>query len=89
MHKLHVIISGKVQGVFYRDFIQKNANALGITGWVRNNPDGTVEVVAEGEKTPLESLLEKCKEGPGGAVATNVQVEWTEGTNEFRQFDVT
>jgi len=89
MHKLHVIISGKVQGVFYRDFIQKNANALGVTGWVRNNPDGTVEVVAEGKKTQLESLLETCKEGPGGAVVKNVQVEWTEGTNEFRQFDVT
>lgn len=61
---IHYIVSGKVQGVFYRIFVQTHAQALGLTGWVRNLPNGTVELIACGESDKLEELYLHLKEGP-------------------------
>ncbi|MCL4449142.1 MAG: acylphosphatase [Actinobacteria bacterium] len=69
-----VIISGKVQGVFFRDFCRRKAIELQITGWVRNNSDGTVEAVFEGEPQDVEKIVLWCHKGPPRAVVTKVDV---------------
>lgn len=61
---LHAVVHGRVQGVFFRASTQKKARALGLTGWVRNLPDGTVEVLAVGPRPALEALLAWLHEGP-------------------------
>ena len=65
------------------------ARRLGITGWVRNLPDGRVEVTAEGDKSKLDELIEYCHSGPPGARVRRVEVEWEEYTGEFRGFKIT
>lgn len=73
----------------FRDFTQRRAAALGLTGYVRNMPDGTsVEVMAEGERTLLERLLEHVKKGPRAARVDRVDVEWSEYADRFNDFDV-
>lgn len=57
-------ITGRVQGVCYRAFVRQRARALGLSGWVRNRPDGSVEAVAEGSATAIEQLIQACKDGP-------------------------
>ncbi|MBD3304370.1 acylphosphatase [Candidatus Woesearchaeota archaeon] len=86
MKQMHLIVSGKVQGVFFRDYVKKTAESLGLKGWVRNNSSGTVEAVAEGNEETLKKLLEKCKEGPSAARVEDISVDWKEGTGEFREF---
>jgi len=87
--RLHVKILGDVQGVFFRAGIQDEARSIGgITGWVRNTPDGGVEVLAEGEKGKLEALLEWCGHGPAGAVVEKAEHEWLDYKGEFRDFRV-
>ena len=76
MSQVHLIISGKVQGVFYRASCQETAQRLGLTGWVRNLPDGSVEVLAQGEKEKIEKLIEWCRKGPDGAKVSGVEMEW-------------
>jgi len=87
--RLHAYISGRVQGVFFRDFTCTEATFLGLMGWVKNLYDGRVEVVAEGEKEDLEKLLEKLKKGSPGARVTNVEVIWEEYLGEFSEFKIT
>ncbi len=73
-------IGGKVQGVYYRQETQKMANALGLAGWVKNNEDSTVTVIAEGKKEMVYKLIDFCHHGPEMAVVKNVsitQVDWT------------
>ncbi len=62
--RCRAIVSGRVQGVFFRDTCERVATGLGVRGWVRNRPDGTVEVVAEGSRDAVDSLLAWCREGP-------------------------
>jgi len=88
MHRLHLIIAGRVQGVFFRAHTQEVAHKLGIVGWVRNTPDGNVELVAEGEKAALEKFLEWCNHGPPSAMVTDVNMEWQKGTGEFKKFEI-
>jgi len=64
------------------------AKTLGVTGWVRNRSDGSVEAVAEGERTRLEELIEFCHSGPPGARVSNVGVEWSHFQDEFRGFRI-
>jgi acylphosphatase len=85
-NRVHLIIHGDVQGVFFRDFVNKTANILKLKGWVRNAPEGTVEVVAEGEKENLNELIERCKKGPPFASVENISIEWAEATEEFSDF---
>jgi acylphosphatase len=86
--RLKLVISGRVQGVCYRWFTRDTAVDLGLTGWVRNLPDGTVEAVVEGERDKLEQLLGWCRRGPDLARVTDIQAEWEEGTGEFQDFSI-
>jgi len=86
--RLHAIIEGRVQGVGFRYFVQDTALELGLKGWVRNRWDGSVEVVAEGERARLEKLLSALRRGPRSAHVTNVNHEWQSPTDEFRSFSI-
>ena len=76
MHQVHLIITGKVQGVFYRATCQEVANSLGLTGWVRNLPSRQVEVLVQGEKEKIEKLIQWCKKGPPNASVSEIKVVW-------------
>jgi acylphosphatase len=80
-----VVVRGDVQGVFFRDSTRRHAQQRGLAGWVRNNRDGTVEAVFEGEEEAVERLVDWCREGPRGAYVTSVDVteEEPEGLSGF------
>jgi acylphosphatase len=86
--RLHVTIDGHVQGVGFRAFVLRKASEFGITGWVRNRRDGSVEVVAEAERTTLDKFLVALRRGPSAAMVTQVNPRWQNATGEFRAFDV-
>jgi acylphosphatase len=69
-----VVVSGRVQGVFFRDTCRQRAAAAGVSGWVRNRPDGAVEAVFEGEPDAVERMVAWCRQGPRGAEVTDVAV---------------
>ena len=79
-------IYGKVQGVFFRDTSQAEAKELNLTGWVRNAPDGTVEMAAEGEDKDLKKFIEWCKYGPDHAEVEKVDAQWLGPANQFTDF---
>jgi acylphosphatase len=85
---LHAIVYGLVQGVNYRYFVQRNAESMGLTGCVQNLDDGSVEVVAEGEKDKLAQLIAKLKAGPRSARVERVDVEWGEHTGKYNEFEI-
>ncbi len=87
--RLHFLVSGTVQGVFFRGTGQREALILGLTGWIRNLDDGRVECVAEGEREGLERLLEWAGRGPAGAVVEKIDFKWEKATGEFRDFKIT
>lgn len=78
-----------MQGVLFRREITGVARHIGVSGWVRNLPDGGVEAVAEGEKEMLEELVRFCRLGPPGARVSGVEVEWSDFRSEFRGFKIT
>jgi len=82
----HVYISGRVQGVFFRDTCSRLAIGHGVTGWVRNTRDGRVEAVFEGEAPAVEWMVDWCRQGPRGAIVMGIQVdeEPPEGLPYFR-----
>jgi acylphosphatase len=86
--RAHVFISGRVQGVFFRSEVRREAKKMGIAGWVRNTPDGKVEAAFEGEEKSVKEIIEFCKRGPPGASVTDVQVVWESYTDEFREFEI-
>lgn len=86
---LHAVVHGKVQGVFFRDFVQRHARALELEGYVRNLPEGrSVEVVAEGTKARLEDMVKQLKAGPPAARVDSVDLTWAEYTGGFSRFEV-
>lgn len=85
----HLLVSGKVQGVYYRASTEQMARRLGLTGWVRNLPDGRVEILAEGEPPELEALRNWCQDGPKEAIVGGVAVQEEAATNEFTDFRTT
>ncbi len=87
--RARILITGLVQGVFFRREMADLARRLGISGWVRNLPDGKVEALAEGERARLNELIRFCHVGPRGAVVRKVEVEWTDPSGEFRGFRIT
>jgi acylphosphatase len=89
MKRMHVIISGRVQGVFFRARTRETAVALKLTGWVRNLHDGSVEAIFEGEDKNVESMLEWCRKGPPHAIVNNVDATGETYTGEFRDFRIT
>lgn len=86
--RAHVIISGFVQGVFFRANTIVTAHQFGVTGWVKNRYDGKVEAVFEGEKQAVEKTVEWCRRGPEGALVQNVDVQWQEYKGEFDSFEL-
>jgi len=86
--RARVIVSGRVQGVFFRSETQDEAIKQGVAGWVRNVPDGRVEALFEGEKDKVDALIEFCRRGPAGARVTNVEVTWEDYTGEFKSFSI-
>jgi acylphosphatase len=89
MKRMRVIISGRVQGVFFRAYTQETALALKLTGWVRNLHDGSVEAVFEGEDTNIQTMLEWCKKGPPHAIVNKVNTDEEPYTGEFQDFRIT
>ena len=85
MTRYRINVKGKVQGVFYRSSTQAKAKELNLSGWVKNEEDGSVTSEAEGEEQKLEKMLEWCKQGPGAAVVNDVEFEEIEpqGRNGF------
>jgi len=84
----HIIISGKVQGVFYRASTRDKALRIGVTGWVKNIPGGNVEAVFQGEKNKVMQMIEWCKKGPAYSKVDDVSVTWEELKEEFETFEV-
>ncbi|MCT7950412.1 acylphosphatase [Ancylothrix sp. C2] len=83
--RTHLIISGKVQGVGYRYYTAQQAKQLGITGWVKNLPDGRVEAIFEGNKQAITDMINWCHQGPPAAEVTEVTInhEKPQGCNQF------
>lgn len=86
---VRVIVYGSVQGVFFRDFASKQAKALGLSGYVRNLPNGnSVEVLAEGEKAKLETLIERLKTGPPHAIVEKTEISWLPPSDSHSSFAI-
>jgi len=86
--RAHVLISGEVQGVMFRQETKRRALNLNVKGWVRNRDDGAVEAVFEGEEQDVELLIAFCRRGPPRAIVTDVKVETENYTGEFDRFSV-
>ena len=87
MTRSHVRIHGRVQGVFFRAEAQARAESLGVAGWIRNAPDGSVEAVFEGDDERVRSMVDWCRRGPSGSQVEDVEVKYEEPTGEIG-FDV-
>jgi acylphosphatase len=85
---LHLVITGRVQGVGFRWFIHRAAERLALAGWVRNLADGRVELEAQGDKARLDDLLRAAREGPPGSHVTHVAEEWGESDARGRGFAI-
>lgn len=83
---VHVLISGRVQGVWFRASTKQIAKQLRLKGWVRNNPDGNVEAVFEGDDSLIKEMLNWCHHGPRLAKVTNVEINYEEPSNGFDDF---
>lgn len=81
-------IIGHVQGVFYRQSTKETAVRLGLTGWAKNCPDGSVEVIFEGEREAVDAAIEWCRQGPAAAHVTEVAVAWHDFKDEYPGFGV-
>ena len=86
--RAHVYVSGLVQGVFFRHETRKHASLLGVSGWVRNLPDGRVEALFEGDKEKVDEMLKFCRSGPPGAEVQDAEVAWESWKGEFRDFHI-
>jgi len=88
MKRLRVKVYGRVQGIGFRYFVKKVANKLNLDGWVKNNPDGTVEILAQGPDKTLNEFLEHCKKGPFLAKVEKIDISEDKSKGEFRGFDI-
>jgi acylphosphatase len=86
--RAHVIVHGLVQGVWFRSSTRDEADRLGVSGWVSNLPDGSVEAVFEGEKKKVEEIVGWCHRGPSGAKVSKVEIVWEPYRKEFDHFDI-
>ncbi len=88
MKSLHCVVTGKVQGVFFRAWVFDQAQSLGVKGWVRNLRDGKIEILGQGDETSLTVLAERL---PGGSPLSRVQeveTNWTEHDKEYQGFEI-
>lgn len=88
IERLEARITGRVQGVGFRYFTTQQARRLGIHGWVRNESDGSVRVVAEATRETLEEFLERLEAGPSGARVVDVDTDWSDSTGDVSGFTV-
>ena len=88
MVRAHLIVRGRVQGVFFRACTRDEAERLGVTGWVRNRPEGTVEVLLEGVEEEVDRIVEWCRQGPPIARVDEVSVEMASYRGEFGSFRI-
>lgn len=86
--RLSARITGRVQGVGFRNFTRTRARRLGVTGWVRNERDGSVRLEAEGDREALDALVEAIQHGPRMAQVENVELDWSDATDAFEAFRV-
>lgn len=86
--RLSGTVTGMVQGVSFRWFVQRHAMDLGLVGYVQNRSDGSVAFVAEGPRADLERLLDAVRSGPPAAAVENVDTQWSTATAEFRRFEI-
>lgn len=86
--RVRTVITGKVQGVYFRLATLEEAEARGVKGWIRNRPDGAVEAVFEGNRQAVEDLLNWCREGPPRARVSNVTVDWEAPTGKYVRFEI-
>ncbi len=89
VERLHGVVHGDVQGVGFRYFLMREAQRLGLRGWVRNRDDGTVEFVAEGGRADLERLKQAAEQGPRMAQVDRVDGRWSEAVGNLQAFDLT
>jgi acylphosphatase len=85
---MHVIVTGRVQGVFFRARTKTMAESLNLTGWVRNLPDGSVEAIFEGRNEDIQAMVEWCKKGPSYAVVEDVQTSDKPFSGKYDRFSV-
>jgi acylphosphatase len=86
--RVHLRIEGRVQGVYFRASTAEKARQLGITGWVMNCPDGSVEALAQGTRAKLEELVAWCHQGPPGAQVRKVHAAWKPVEDDFEGFRI-
>lgn len=86
--RAHLKVKGRVQGVFFRAHTQETAEHFELTGWVRNTPDGAVEIIAEGEENNLNSFVEWCHKGPPSAMVSAVECQYSNSSGEFSSFRI-
>lgn len=86
--RAHVHVAGRVQGVFFRDAARRKAQQLGLSGWIRNTPDGQVETVFEGDSGSVGEMIEWCGEGPPDASVSEVKSAYEEPRGDLSGFEV-
>lgn len=85
---IHIVARGLVQGVGFRWFVHKHAAGLGLVGQVKNLPDGSVEIIAEGDRSLVEELIKVLKIGPRSAHVADLVIEWREVTGKYLGFTI-
>lgn len=88
LKQLQLTVRGRVQGVYFRASAQREARRLGLAGWVRNRPDGSVEIMVEGEEESIRDLYGWAQKGPGAARVDRVDVRWRSFTGEYPDFRI-
>ena len=84
----HLIIKGRVQGVFFRSFVQRNARLLGLFGYAKNLESGDVEIVVAGARETVDELTKRCYDGPADAEVDVIEVQWRAPTEQFKRFEI-
>jgi len=88
MERAHITVHGRVQGVFFRANTIKMARELGLKGYTRNMPDGTVEIITEGPKDNINKFVDYCKKSPGSSKVSKIDVKFGKANNEFDGFAI-
>jgi acylphosphatase len=88
LKQLQLTVRGRVQGVYFRASAQREARRLGLSGWVKNRPDGSVEILAEGEEAAIRELYGWAQKGPSAARVERVDTRWRSFTGEFSEFRI-
>lgn len=86
--RAHVVISGRVQGVFFRAHTRDIATKFNVNGWVKNRDDGKVEALLEGDEENVKAVLDWCQDGPPSARVSGVDTKWEDYKGEFKRFEI-